>query len=322
MNLSWGALHAGLQSVLDTALDAVVVMALDGHIIGWNHHASDLFGWSADEAIGRRLSDLIIPETLRQAHENGLTHFIATGEGSVLGRRIEVPALTRAGEEIPIELSVSPSDQFGERLFVGFLRDMSERRAEAERQQRVLQESDHRVKNMLTVVAAIAQQTARVSTDMAAFNVAFTGRLESLAKAHELLVGQVWHDVALAALVDRVLGADVAAGRACFWGPEVLLKPGQVLGLSMILHELYTNAVKYGALCNDDGRLSLDWNREDNMVQLVWKEVGIPCQPDVPSSGFGQRMIAMSVKSDLRGTIEREWRPDGLTAILRFPLEG
>jgi len=321
MNLSWGALHAGLQSVLDTALDAVVVMGLDGHIIGWNQHASDLFGWSADEAIGRRLSDLIIPEALRQAHEDGLTHFRKSGEGPVLGRRIEVPALTRAREEIPIELSVSPSDQFGERLFVGFLRDLTERKAEAERQQRVLQESDHRVKNMLTVVAAIAQQTARVSSDMATFNQAFTGRLESLAKAHELLVGQVWHDVALKALVERVLGADVAAGRASFDGPEILLKPGQVLGLSMILHELYTNAVKYGALCNDDGRLSLEWSREDNLVELVWKEVGIPCEPDVPSSGFGKRMIAMSVKSDLRGTIKHDWRPDGLTAILRFPIE-
>lgn len=322
MNLSWGALHAGLQSVLDTALDAVVVMSLEGNIIGWNHNASELFGWSADEAIGHRLSDLIIPEKLRDAHEGGLSHFLATGEGPVLGRRIEVPALTRAGEEIPIELSVAPSDQFGERLFVGFLRDMTERRAEAERQQRVLQESEHRVKNMLTVVAAIAQQTARVSTDMATFNRSFTGRLELLAKAHELLVGQVWHDVALTALVERVLGADVAAGRARFGGPEVLLKPGQVLGLSMILHELYTNAVKYGALCNDDGRLSLDWSRDDHMVELVWKEVGTPCEPDVPSSGFGQRMIAMSVKSDLRGTIDRDWRPDGLTAILRFPIDG
>ena len=320
MNLAWRTLHAGLQSVLDTALDAVVVMDLDGCIIGWNEHSSTLFGWSADEAIGQRLSTLIVPEALRAGHEQGLAHYLDTGEGPVLGRRIEVPALNRAGEEFPIELSVSPSDQFGERLFVGFLRDISERKAEAERQQRVLQESEHRVKNMLTVVAAIAQQTARVSSDMQDFTNAFSGRLQSLAKAHELLVGQVWQDVALTALVERVLGADVAAGRARFGGPEILLKPGQVLGLSMILHELYTNAVKYGALCDDEGHLSLDWRRDGDEVELVWNEIGVPCEPDAPSSGFGQRMIAMSVKADLRGTIERDWRPDGLTATLRFPL--
>lgn len=322
MNLNWGLLHAGLQSVLDTALDAVVVMAEDGRVIGWNGIAERSFGWTAEEAVGARLSELIIPPQYREAHERGLSHFLATGEGPVLNHRIEISALHRDGSEMPVELSITASTQFGERLFVGFLRDISERIAQAERQQRVLQESEHRVKNMLTVVAAIAQQTARVSPDMDSFTAAFSGRLDSLAKAHELLVGQVWRDVSLTALVERVLRADVAAGRARFGGPEVLLKPGQVLGLSMILHELYTNALKYGALCNEEGTLSLDWSLRAGEVELLWQENGVPCEPDVPSSGFGHRMIAMSVKSDLKGTIEREWRPDGLEAVLRFPLSG
>jgi PAS domain S-box-containing protein len=321
MNLSWGLLHAGLQSVLDTALDAVVVMDSHGDIIGWNDHAAASFGWSADEALGQRLSELIVPPSLREGHERGLAHFLATGEGPVLNRRIEVAAVNRAGEEFPIELSVAPSDQFGERLFIGFLRDITERKAAAERQQRILQESEHRVKNMLTVVAAIAQQTARSAPDVESFTAAFSGRLGSLAKAHELLVGQVWQDVLLTALVERVLGSDLAAGRARFGGPEVLLNPGQVLGLSMIMHELYTNAVKYGALCNEEGSLSLHWTLDAAAVEMVWKETGIPCTTDVPSSGFGHRMIAMSVKSDLNGSIERDWRPDGLTAVLRFPVE-
>ncbi len=321
MNLSWGLLHAGLQSVLDTALDAVVVMDEAGSVIGWNDHAASLFGWTAAEANGQILAELIVPPAFRAAHTKGLTHYLATGQGPVLGKRIEVTALNRAGEEFPIELSVSPSDQFGERLFIGFMRDISERHAEAERQQRILQESEHRVKNMLTVVAAIAQQTAKASADIESFQSAFSGRLESLARAHELLVGKVWHDVSLTALAERVLGDEVAAGRARFGGPEILLKPGQVLGLSMILHELFTNAVKYGALCNDDGTLSVDWLRDGEEVAIEWVEQGPPCASDVPSSGFGHRMIAMSVKSDLKGTIERDWRPDGLTAAIRFPLE-
>ena len=196
-----------------------------------------------------------MPKAFRAAHDRGLAHFIATGEGPVLGRRIEVTALNRAGDEFPIELSMSPTDQFGDLLFIGFMRDISERRAEAERQQRILQESEHRVKNMLTIVAAIAQQTAKSASDIAGFQAAFSGRLELLARAHELLVGQVWHDVSLTALAERVLGDEVAGGRARFGGPEVLLDPGKVLGLSMILHELFTNAVKYGALCNDEGEL-------------------------------------------------------------------
>lgn len=320
MNFYGGHLHAGLQTVLDTALDPVVVMDTNGMIIGWNAHSERVFGWSWDEARGQRLSDMIVPPDLRDGHENGIRHYLATGEGPVLGRRIEVPALHREGHQIPVELSVTASEQFGEKMFIGFIRDISERKEEAERQQRILQESEHRVKNMLTVVQAIALQTAANSADMESFTASFSGRLESLARAHQLLVGQVWQDVAISALADRVLGAEVVAGRARFGGPELLLKAGQVLGLSMILHELYTNAIKYGALCSDAGQIEVDWSIDGDMIELVWREIGMPCEvPEAVSSGFGQRMIAMSVKSDLNGTIERDWRSDGLTATLRFP---
>jgi len=320
MNMSWGLLHAGLQTVLDTALDPVVVMDPDGMVIGWNGRSEECFGWTWDEARGKRLSDLIVPPAFRDGHEQGLRRFLATGDARVLDRRIEVRALHRDGREFPVELSVTASEQFGGKLFIGFVRDISDRAEEAERQQRILQESEHRVKNMLTVVQAIALQTAANSPDMESFTKSFSGRLESLARAHQLLVGQVWQDVAISALTERVLGAEVAAGRARFGGPELLLKAGQVLGLSMILHELYTNAVKYGALCNDEGRIDLDWSVDGDMITLIWSERGIPCEnADAPSSGFGQRMIAMSVKSDLGGTIERDWRSDGLTATLRFP---
>ncbi|MBA3669469.1 MAG: PAS domain S-box protein [Sphingomonas sp.] len=321
MNAGWGTFHAGLQTVLDTALDAVIVIGEDGRVIGWNGISERTFGFSGDEAIGQRLSELIIPERFRDAHENGLKHYLATGEGPMIDNRIEIEALHRDGREFPVELSITASEQFGDRLFVGFLRDISEQRAVAERQQRVLQESDHRVKNMLTVVAAIAQQTARGAASVDGFIDTFNGRLESLARAHQLLVGKVWQDVALTALVERVLGSEVATGRARFGGPEILLKAGQVLGLSMILHELYTNAVKYGALCSDDGRLALDWTFNDGEVELAWTETGVPCTPEFDGTGFGQRMIAMSVKSDLDGTIDRDWRPDGLTAVLRFPVD-
>lgn len=320
MNMPWGLLHPGLQTVLDTALDPVVVMDTDGMVIGWNGHSEACFGWSWDETRGKRLSDMIVPPELRASHDGGIAHYLATGEAPVLNRRIEVPAMHRDGSRLAVELSVTASEQFGDKLFIGFIRDISERTAEAERQQRILQESEHRVKNMLTVVQAIALQTAANARDMASFTTSFSGRLESLGRAHQLLVGRVWHDVAISALAERVLGAEVVSGRARFGGPEILLKAGQVLGLSMILHELYTNAVKYGALCTDTGHIDLDWASDGEAIELVWTETGYPCAGDQPGSGFGQRMIAMSVKSDLNGTIERDWRPDGLTATLRFPI--
>jgi PAS domain S-box-containing protein len=295
-------------------------MDCSGNIIGWNGHAEVGFGWKAEEVIGKRLSAFIVPPSYRDAHERGLAKYLATGDAPVLNRRIEVSAVDRHGNEFPIELSVAPTEQFGEKLFIGFLRDIRERHEKAERQQRLLQESDHRVKNMLTVVGAIAQQTARNAPDLQTFLSAFNGRLDALARAHQLLVGKVWQDVAITALAERVLGTEVAEGRARFGGPELLLGAQQVLGLSMILHELYTNAVKYGALCSDDGLIDLDWTVADGQVEMRWKETGEPCERESFGTGFGERMILMSVKSDLGGTLERQWNPEGLTAILRFPV--
>ena len=173
MNLSWGLLHAGLQTVLDTALDPVVVMDTEGMVIGWNARSEECFGWTWAEARGQRLSDMIVPPALRAAHEEGRAHYLATGDGPVLDRRIEVSAINRDGVEFPVELSITASEQFGGKLFIGFVRDISDRHEEAERQQRILQESEHRVKNMLTVVQAIAFQTAANSADMESFTTSF-----------------------------------------------------------------------------------------------------------------------------------------------------
>ena len=105
---------------------------------GWNLRAADCFGWTGSEAIGHRLSDLIVPENFRAAHEAGIKHFLESGEGPVLDRLIEVNAMRRDGMEFPVELSITATEQFGETLFIGFVRDISERRMEAERQQRRL----------------------------------------------------------------------------------------------------------------------------------------------------------------------------------------
>jgi PAS domain S-box-containing protein len=115
-----------LRLVLETALDAVVVMRDDGVVTGWNHHAVTMFGWTSEEALGRAMADLIIPERYRDAHRNGLQRYLAGGEAKVLGRRIAVSGIRKTGEEFPLELSIAAVP--GERvLFVGFLRDLTER---------------------------------------------------------------------------------------------------------------------------------------------------------------------------------------------------
>src|SRR5215813_11656861 len=108
-----------LRPILETALDAVIVMKSDGVIADWNDRAAGVFGWSRDEAVGRIMADLIIPERYREAHRKGLQRYLETGVGSVLGTRIEVAGLRRDGEEFPVELSISPIRDGKSIFFVG-----------------------------------------------------------------------------------------------------------------------------------------------------------------------------------------------------------
>jgi PAS domain S-box-containing protein len=118
-----------LRLILKTALDAVVVMTSDGIVADWNDPAVSIFGWLRDEAVGRTMADLIIPERYREAHKNGLQRYLRTRQGNALSRRIELSGLKKNGEEFPVELSIS-AIQDGERiLFVGCLRDMTEHHA-------------------------------------------------------------------------------------------------------------------------------------------------------------------------------------------------
>jgi PAS domain S-box-containing protein len=118
-----------LRPILETALDAVIVMKSDGVIADWNDRAAGVFGWSRDEAVGRIMADLIIPERYREAHRKGLRRYMESGKGEVIGRRIEVSGLRKNGEEFPVELSISPIQERDENLFIGFLRDITESHA-------------------------------------------------------------------------------------------------------------------------------------------------------------------------------------------------
>lgn len=121
-----------IRPILDTVLDAVVVMDRDGLVRAWNQHAETTFGWSAEEAVGRNLGDLIVPPALREAHHRGLARFNQDGIARVLNQRLEITGLRRDGSEVPVELSITLVSRDGSEAFVGFVRDISERkRAEA-----------------------------------------------------------------------------------------------------------------------------------------------------------------------------------------------
>ncbi|HUE77966.1 MAG TPA: ATP-binding protein [Longimicrobiales bacterium] len=142
-----------LRSVIDSSLDAIVTIDPASVVTDWNRPAAEIFGWSAEDAIGRALPDLIIPERYREAHLEGLRRFLATGEGPILNRRIEIPALHRDGREFPVELAVSPSGQGETLLFSAFIRDITQRK-DAERRRDVEQTATRILAESHTIDAA------------------------------------------------------------------------------------------------------------------------------------------------------------------------
>ncbi|MEO6153220.1 MAG: HWE histidine kinase domain-containing protein [Croceibacterium sp.] len=309
----------GINAVLKTALDAVIVMDTSGVVRGWNDVAVRHFGIAAADAHGRRMSELIIPLRYREAHEAGLAHFLATGEGPVLDTTIEIQALCADGREIPIELSITYTEHFGEPVFMGFLRDVSARRDAQRTQELLIDELNHRVKNLLGVVSGIAHLTARNAASPREFAETFTGRLAALGRSHELLTSVRWENAPLAdlfaALIEPLAGA---RQQVEVQGEPVELGSRDLITVGMIAYELLTNAIKYGALSQEQGRLSIAWRRDGESLLLTWTE-RLATEGGTPQrAGFGTRMIDKCARHDLGGSTEWDWSPEGLTFSLRF----
>ena len=556
-----------IRLVLETALDATVVMGADGRVRDWNRQAEATFGWSRQEALGRLMADLIIPEPDRRGHAEGLRRRLETGVQSVLDRRIEVMATDRDGRVFPVELSISRiDDDDGEIGFIGFIRDISDRlsaqhalKIERDRSQsvldnmldamvlmdrdlRVLQinqaalrmegrpvqsmlgkshqeiwpgpeaeglrrryrevlrsqtalafeeqwsdargtmwleiraqptpegvavfyrdvtkrkiaeavlrdsearlrtlanvvpamvwmssdsgeieflndrwfaftgtsplavadpasllhpedaaraapiwnaalekgerfeaelrirrgdgqfrwflsrtepvldreggvagwigasididdrrraqerlelmvnELNHRVKNNLAAVQALAAQTFRGSPSLPEAREAFTARLMALSRAHDILTRQQWEGAQLAKIATDVLAPNLPSAEAVtLEGPPVSLGPNAALTLSMAFHELCTNALKYGALSTPEGRVALRWTMASpERLHLTWTESGGPKVSPPTATGFGSRLLTRSLAAELRGVVTLDFEEAGVVCTIDAPLD-
>ena len=437
-----------LQLLLQQVLDAVVVMRADGTVADWNGCAEKIFGWAREEALDRSMNDLIVPPQHRESHAKGLKRFLQTGEAHVLGHRLEITALHKSGAEFPIELSITELQDADGVVFVGFMRDITVRKAaeralresearlaatynhalvgiaEVDRQGRFLQmneqfcrivqftaaelrtmtffdlthpaevekdrtlfeqqwagdlddymlekryirkdgqeiwielaasivrgeddassygvrivreitaqkaaeehqrlllhELSHRVKNTLTIVQAVAQQTFRDEAVPDDQMRSFQARLEALASAHNILLRRRWTPASLNEIVDEAIkpfrGGE---GRFEIAGEDVLLRPQSAVTLSLALHELATNAAKYGALSTADGSVTIEWVKVDDRLELTWAERDGPPVSKPTRTGFGTRMLERALARELSGEVNLDYRPTGLVCRISAPL--
>jgi len=202
--------------------------------------------------------------------------------------------------------------------------DIDERKRAEERRTLLIHELNHRVKNTLAAVQSIARQTLRSERDPAEMSEVFTARLVSLSAAHDILTRENWEGAGLRELAQVALGA-FDERRLRMSGPEVRLGARAAIALSMALHELATNAAKYGALSGEAGNVALGWatRRADAevLLELEWREAGGPPVAAPKRRGFGSRLLTQGVRADLNGAAELLFEPDGVICRISAPLD-
>jgi two-component sensor histidine kinase len=215
---------------------------------------------------------------------------------------------------------------------VDLVREAAERTWEAaerarieQRQKLLIEELNHRVRNTLTVVASIASQTRRHSKSIDDFGAAFDGRIQALAATHTMLADGKWDSSGLHNLIARQLGPFTRReGALAVDGPAVPFTPKRALALSLVLHELATNAAKFGALGSSVGRVEIDWtvtgDSTGRTLKLSWREAGGPPVEAPTRIGFGSKLIDQNIIYEFDGKVERDYRPEGLICTMIFPL--
>jgi PAS domain S-box-containing protein len=297
---------------------------MDGRIIECNDLYCQMLGYSPDEL--RELTyQQLTPERWRAFEESIVQdQIIAGGYSDVYEKEYR----RKDGAIIPVELRTMLSRDASGRpdTMWAIVRDITERKRAQDTQRLLLAELDHRVKNTLATVQAIALQTLSAACDPTEFVESFNGRSRALGRAHGLLTRTSWQGADLATLIKEqlTLGPEASDWRVSSSGPQVLLEPQAALHLGLVLHELGTNARKYGSLSQPEGRLTTEWSlsSEAGHAELLLKWVESDGPPVAPpgKSSFGTTLIERSLRYALGGEARLTFAPTGVTCEISLPL--
>jgi PAS domain S-box-containing protein len=311
---------AQLAAIVASSDDAIISKTLEGRVTSWNEGASRIFGWEASEMIGQPILRIIPPEL----HDEEVEILARLRRGERI-EHFDTVRFAKDGRRVDISLAVSPIRDSSGRVTGAskVARDVTERK-EAEKLQRLLvDELNHRVKNTLATVQAIASHSLRRARNSEDFVSSFTGRVQALARAHHLLTERTWRGADVADLVrEQVVLGVVESNRVAFSGPALLLDPQSALHLALVLHELATNARKYGALSVPQGQLSVSWSMLANkrrMLVLQWSERGGPAVAAPSSVGFGTSLIQQALDAH-GGSASIQYAAEGVTCEIKLPL--
>jgi PAS domain S-box-containing protein len=319
-----------LAAIVESSHDAIVSKDLQGTILSWNAGAERLFGYPAEQVIGKPIT-MLIPED-RLDEETMILGRIGRGERV---EDFETVRQHKDGRLIDISLTVSPvKDSDGNIVGASKIaRNISDRKQAREQQALLLREMSHRVKNLVAVASGLMAMSARHAKTPEALSSAVRDRLSALAKAHDLArpvstesgmpgaATTTLHGLIRSILAPYANEPPAGGDRLVLKGRDFAIGGSAVADMALVLHELATNAAKYGAFAVPAGCVLIDTSVEGNELMLEWTESGgapIAAAPD--SEGFGNMLMNRVAVGRFGGQVARDWRPEGLSVRLSLPL--
>jgi two-component system CheB/CheR fusion protein len=306
------------KRLMELSRSPVFVWEFNGVIVEWNRGCEELYGYMREEAIGKSKIELLKTEVPGSSFEDVANKLRREGiwSGELLHHAKDGRVLT-----VEAVIQLEPGD--GHQLALQSMRDVTERKAWEERQHMLYRDLRHRLKNSFAVVQAIAHQTMRSRPTAEEFIARFDGRLEALGAAHGLLSDSNWEGADLAELIHKQLAPYTSEGEPRYRveGEPVALLIDVATPFGLVLHELVTNATKYGSLSRANGTILVKWSVRSRdgqrVLDFIWEEHGRPSADEPGPPGFGSAMIENAIPN---ATVSREFHADGLVCTIRVAL--
>jgi len=306
--------EARLEAVLESVSDAFYALDTDWRYVVFNRAAEEYFGVNRAALLGKVLWEVfpqgvgtVFETHARAAMNDGVSATFETTSAMRPDRIVELRIVPMRGGGVAITLT-----------------DITERKTADSRQRMLVNELNHRVKNTLATVQAIAAQSLRGPDVSPEARERFTARLVALARANDILVSETWSGASLSSVASEMASPHGDGERISISGPQVFLGPQTATAMALGLHELATNAAKYGALSAPEGRVALTWSLEGaqsaRRLRLTWRETGGPEVGAPGPPGFGSRLIERGLASELRANVQLNYEPTGVVFSLTAPL--
>jgi len=305
------------EAIVNSSPDAIYSLDPDGTITTWNQAAERLYGYAPDEVLGRKV-DILYP-TQGQRGDIASECFAAAKQS-----QYETVQITKSGQRIDVAISVAMfADADVPEGIAIIARDISDRNRAQDHIKFLLRESSHRSKNLLAVIQGIASQTARSADTVEEFQSRFGQRLRSMALSHDLLVNEDWKRASLLDLVRLQLAPFASPGLLLkMEGPGVYISPDAAQHIGLALHELATNASKYGAWSVPEGEVSVNWNvLPGRDLQMSWRERNGPRVEQPSHKGFGSTLTEYVIAQALDAKVAMDYSSGGLAWTIEVPAQ-